>query len=118
MTPEQGIELLKCADRCNYGEPSVWIKMDSYHALLALLEGLRWKDPHSEPPAMSDEPLLITESKALFHWGQPYILKDGKWINDVIGVMPRDVRYLSLSSILPPAGEPAEPSATPENNHA
>ena len=43
MTPEQGIELLKCADRCNYGEPSVWIKMDDYHALLALLEGLRWK---------------------------------------------------------------------------
>ena len=50
LTVEQAIELLQTSDRCNWGEPAMWVKMTDYHALLALLEGLRWRRVSEEKP--------------------------------------------------------------------
>ena len=60
MTPEQAIAALKGADRQIFGTNRVVLMSDdNYHALLALLEGLRWKRV-SEPPPNVYEAVLIS----------------------------------------------------------
>ena len=94
LTIEQAIEALKATDEIR-GLRCFVITYSDYHALLALLEGLRWRKVSEDTPKKRTPKLIVNASGMVFF--------------DECGDMEsfQNDLWLSLSSILPPAGEPA-----------